>query len=178
MAIGILAQGGDNEAQIERPTRYQDYVRATEAGLVWSLPEVWPLVEEAVDVQLVTPTPTPAPLPPPLAASFPPAEALPVVEPAIPTSIEAIICSFDWPQGCAYWIRLGLCESDLWPSAIGYGGQYVGLFQVWTGHDYGYGWLLNPYNNTLAAWELSSVEIEGVIYGGVNTAPWPVCRWQ
>ncbi len=86
------------------------------------------------------------------------------------TTIEAIICTYPWPQGCEYWIRLGLCESSLSPHAIGYAGRYVGVFQVWLGHGYGYDWLLDPANNTLAAWELS--------YGGWYTGPWPVCQYQ
>ncbi len=104
-----------------------------------------------------------------LAALPSPAE-LPYVEPAAPNSIEGIICSFDWPQGCDYWVAVGFCESTLYPRAIGFGGAYVGLFQVWTGHGYAYDSLLDPYNNTLAAWELSD--------GGVNVSPWPHCRYQ
>ncbi len=92
---------------------------------------------------------------------------LPVVERA-PNSIEGIICSFDWD--CAYWIGVARCESSLQPSAIGWGGQYVGLYQVWLAHGYGSSWLLDPYNNTLAAWELSNE--------GKNTTPWPCCRFQ
>ncbi len=107
----------------------------------------------------VLPSPTPAPL----------AEALPVLEPYTPspTSIEGIICSFDWD--CDYWIAVATCESGLRASANGYKGGYIGLFQVWLAHGYGYDWLLDPYNNTLAAWELSR--------GGTYTAPWPSCRW-
>jgi len=92
---------------------------------------------------------------------------LPYVEP-VPNSIEGIICSFDWPQGCAYWAGLAMCESNLQATSTGYGGRYVGLFQVWLGHGYSVDWLLDPYNNTLAAYELSD--------GGKNTAPWPYCR--
>ncbi len=87
-----------------------------------------------------------------------------------PNSIEAIICSFDWPQGCGFWIALAVCESTLRTSILGYGGNYVGLFQVWLGHGYGSEWLQDPYNNTLAAWELS--------YGGWYTGPWPHCQYQ
>ena len=105
------------------------------------------------------PSPTPEPLPP--------AEALPYVE----QSHEAqIICSFDWPQGCAYWIALAYCESTLEPYAVGYAGRYIGLFQVWVNHGFGYDWLLDPYNNTLAAWRLSDE--------GTYTGAWPYCQWQ
>ncbi len=95
-------------------------------------------------------------------------ETLPYV--TAPNSIEGIICSFEWPQGCQYWIGVALCESSLRPTARGYGGWYVGLFQVWLGHSYASDWLTDPYNNTLAAWELSK---EGTV-----TSPWPVCRYQ
>ena len=84
------------------------------------------------------------------------------------TYVRNIICSFPWPQGCEYWIAVAWCESSLRPSAIGYIGTYVGLFQVWTGHGYGFNWLLDLYNNTLAAWELSN--------GGTYTGAWPVCQ--
>ena len=83
-----------------------------------------------------------------------------------PNSIEGIICArFD---DCDYWIAVAVCESSLSPQAIGYAGAYVGLFQIWLGHGYGYDWLTDPYNNTLAAWELSK---EGTV-----TTPWPYCQ--
>ena len=138
-------------------------------GMDYRLGDGWirgSLVNEESQVdepQLATPTPL-------RGTVAPPTEALPVVEPATPNSIEGIICSFDWPQGCEYWVGIAECESTLSPSSIGYRGAYVGLFQVWSGHDYGYSWLLDPYNNTLAAWELSD--------GGIYTGAWPYCQWQ
>ncbi len=116
--------------------------------------------EAQVDARLV-PLATPTPLSP-----LPEPAALPYVE----LDIEGIICSFVWPQGCGFWLALAVCESTLRPSVLGHGGNYVGLFQVWLGHGYGYDWLLDPYNNTLAAWELSR---EGTV-----TSPWPYCRYQ
>ncbi len=117
--------------------------------------------------QLATPTPIP----------LPPAEALPYVERdseegygETTTEVRGIICSFDWPQGCDYWIAIAACESSLQSTSISYKATYVGLYQVWTGHGYGYTWLLDPYNNTLAAWELSD--------GGTYTGAWPYCQWQ
>ena len=106
---------------------------------------------------------SPAPLPP-----LPSPAALPYVEP----DIEAIICSFDWPQGCDYWIAVAWCESTLGtdPWAYDVRNPYTGLFQVWSGHGYGFTWLSDDANNTLAAWELSR---EGTV-----TSPWPYCRWQ
>jgi len=122
-----------------------------------------PMVGDVDEPQLATP--------PPLQDTVaPPAEALSVVEPAAPNSIEGIICSFDWPQGCDYWIAVASCESSLYARALGFRSEYVGLLQIWTGHGYAYEWLLDPYNNTLAAWELSRE--------GTYTAPWPYCRWQ
>jgi len=134
--------------------------------------------ERQVDAQLVTPTPTPE-VDERLASTSSVAE-LPYTE-AINIGcsevyfnedsgcdIQGIICSFPWPQGCNYWIAVAWCESSLRPSAIGYLGAYVGLFQVWTGHGYGFNWLLDLYNNTLAAWELSN--------GGTYTGAWPVCQ--
>jgi hypothetical protein len=87
-----------------------------------------------------------------------------------PNSIEGIICDRfgDSPYGCDYWIAVAFCESSLRPSAVGYAGRYTGLYQVWLGHGYPHDWLLDPYNNTLAAWELSR---EGTV-----TTPWPYCR--
>ncbi|KKK92972.1 hypothetical protein LCGC14_2697570 [marine sediment metagenome] len=98
---------------------------------------------------------------------------IPYVQPAQTGSIgtiQALICAYPWPQGCDYWIALASCESSLRPDAVSYGGQYVGLFQIWTGHGYGYTWLLEAYNSTLAAWELS--------HEGTRTSPWPYCQWQ
>ena len=83
---------------------------------------------------------------------------------------QRVICSYPWPQGCDYWIAVAFCESSLNPLVIGHGGGFVGLYQIWLGHGYGYDWLLDPANSALAAWELSD--------GGTNTAPWPICRWQ
>lgn len=117
-----------------------------------------------VDAGLPTPTPTPSSVPSPLAAPLPPAEV------EVADNVVGIICSFDWPQGCTYWVAVADCESGLHPSASGYGGSYVGLFQVWLGHGYGADWLTEPHNNVLAAWELS--------HGGVNTYHWPYCRYQ
>jgi hypothetical protein len=85
-----------------------------------------------------------------------------------PQGVEDVICSFDWD--CDYWIAVAFCESSLRPSAVGYAGRYTGLYQVWLGHGYPHDWLLDPYNNTLAAWELSK---EGTV-----TTPWPYCRYQ
>lgn len=84
--------------------------------------------------------------------------------------LKALICSYPWPQGCEYWTGIAWCESNLSPNAIGYMGSYIGLFQVWVGHGYAYSWLLDPFNNTLAAWELS--------YGGTYTGAWPWCQYQ
>ena len=111
-------------------------------------------VEGLADAPLATPEAVPEPA------------ALPYVEP----DIEGIICSFDWPQGCDYWIAVAFCESSLRPHVVGYAGRYVGLFQVWLGHGYAYDWLLDPFNNILAAWELSR---EGTV-----TSPWPYCGFQ
>ena len=95
--------------------------------------------------------------------------ALPYV--TAPNSIEGIIATRfrDSPYGADYWIAVAMCESSLRPDAIGYGGVYVGLYQIWLGHGYGYDWLLDPYNNTLAAWGLSR---EGTVI-----TPWPNCQW-
>jgi hypothetical protein len=97
---------------------------------------------------------------------FPSPSTLPYV--TAPNSIEGIICD-RFGDGCDYWIAVALCESSMHPDAIGYGGAYVGLFQVWLGHGYGYDWLLDPWNNALAAWKLSR---EGTV-----TSPWPYCQW-
>ncbi len=107
----------------------------------------------------------------PLAAPIPPAEALPVVSRQLPSSVEAIIAARfnESPYGADYWIAVARCESSLRPSAIGHGETYIGLFQVWLNHGYGYAWLLDPYNNTLAAWELS--------HEGTYTGAWPYCQW-
>ncbi len=133
------------------------YRQAVDARLV-------PLVALPLLVQEPAAAEEPVPMPS-LRESYNPA-ALPYVAP--PTSIEGIICSFDWD--CDYWIAVAFCESSLGPSAIGYEGVYVGLYQVWLGHGYGFDWLLDPYNNTLAAWELSK---EGTV-----TSPWPWCQYQ
>ncbi len=128
---------------------------------------------DVIPRQIFTTLATPDALPDvPLAAPIPPAEALPVVSRQLPSSIEAIIAARfnESPYGADYWIAVAHCESSLRPSAIGHGETYIGLFQVWLNHGYGYAWLLDPYNNTLAAWELSR---EGTV-----TSPWPYCRYQ
>ena len=83
-------------------------------------------------------------------------------------NLEAIVCSYPWPQGCTYWLGVAWCESGWNPSAVSYTGAYIGLFQIWTAH--GYTNLTDPVANTRAAWELSN--------GGTNTAPWPWCQYQ
>ncbi len=94
------------------------------------------------------------------------------VAPAAIDSIEALICSYPWPQGCDYWVRICDCESSLGTDPWAYDPRnpYTGAFQIWRGHGYGHDWLIIDANNVLAAWELSN--------GGVNTAPWPACRYQ
>ena len=64
------------------------------------------------------------------------------------------------------------CESTLGqnPNAYTDWNPYVGLFQIWVGHNYGREWLKDDANNTLAAWELS--------HEGTRTSPWPWCQWQ
>ena len=95
---------------------------------------------------------------------------IPYIELSTSKSIEDTICSFDWPQGCAYWIAIAYCESTLGtdPWAYDVRNPYTGLFQVWSGHGYGFAWLTDDANNTLAAWELS--------HEGTRTSPWPYCQ--
>ncbi len=99
---------------------------------------------------------------------------LPDVRPSVTpsTSIEGIICAYPWPQGCDYWIGVARCESTLGqdPNAYADWNPYVGLFQIWVGHNYGREWLKDDANNTLAAWELS--------HEGTRTSPWPWCQRQ
>jgi len=155
--VGLVLEQRGNDGFSE-PISRMDIGNSRDGGFRYLLSR-----EKIDEPRLATPTPTPevderlATLPK-------------VTEPANPNSIEGIICSFNWPQGCAYWIRLAACESSLRPSSVGYSGRHIGLFQVWTGHSYSTDWLLNPHNNTLAAWELSN--------GGTYTGAWPVCQWQ
>jgi len=157
----ILGQGEANDKGVEVQ------VWGTERGAEIHL---WRLsAEEALDVRLVTPTPKVD-----ARLTAPPSAETPVIEGysdesirEATTDIRGIICSFSWPQGCSYWIGLAMCESSLRPTAVGSGGWYVGLFQVWIGHNYPADWLSDSYNNTLAAWELSD--------GGRVTSPWPHC---
>ena len=81
----------------------------------------------------------------------------------------ALICAYPWPQGCDYWIGVAWCESTLGQDPWAYDDRnpYVGLFQVWIGHNYERGWLKDDANNVLAAWELS--------HEGTRTSPWPYC---
>ncbi len=93
------------------------------------------------------------------------------VGPTQRTSLDRVrdtICAYPWPQGCEYWIGVAWCESSLGQNLRAYSSlTYTGLFQIWSGHGYGWEWLQNDANNTLAAWELSS--------GGMNVRPWPYC---
>ncbi|KKN69306.1 hypothetical protein LCGC14_0443010, partial [marine sediment metagenome] len=84
--------------------------------------------------------------------------------------VEELICAYPWPQGCNYWIGIARCESTLGqdPNAYADWNPYVGLFQIWIGHNYERGWLEDDTNNVLAAWELS--------HEGTRTSPWPYCR--
>ena len=98
-------------------------------------------------------------------------EDVPVVAPATPTgNVAATICAYPWPQGCEYWIGIAWCESTLGedPNAYADWNPYVGLFQIWIGHNYKRGWLEDNANNILAAWELS--------HGGTYTGAWPNCQ--
>jgi hypothetical protein len=85
--------------------------------------------------------------------------------------VEVLICAYPWPQGCDYWIGIARCESTLGqdPNAYADWNPYVGLFQIWIGHNYERGWLEDDANNVLAAWELS--------HEGTRTSPWPYCQW-
>ncbi len=84
--------------------------------------------------------------------------------------VEGLICAYPWPQGCDYWIGVARCESTLGedPNAYADWNPYVGLFQIWIGHNYERGWLKDDANNVLAAWELS--------HEGTRTSPWPYCQ--
>ena len=85
--------------------------------------------------------------------------------------VEGIICAYPWPQGCEYWIGVAWCESTLGQNLSAYSSlTYTGLFQIWSCHGYGWEWLQDDANNTLAAWELSD--------GGKYTGAWPYCQWQ
>ncbi len=81
-----------------------------------------------------------------------------------------LICAYPWPQGCDYWIGMARCESTLGQDPWAYDDRnpYVGLFQIWIGHNYERGWLEDNANNILAAWELS--------HEGTYTGAWPYCR--
>lgn len=91
---------------------------------------------------------------------------------SIPSGVRAVICSYSWPQGCDYWVGIARCESTLGqdPDAYADWNPYVGLFQIWIGHNYERGWLKDDANNVLAAWELSRE--------GAYTGAWPYCQWQ
>ena len=173
LVVALWVGGDDGEGEV------QEVWQTVRVPVVPMRPRAEIRAEE-VDARLVAPTPPAAPtgepdspLGSPLEGGanqgFASLETLPYVEQVSP-GLVAIICSFDWLQGCDYWVAVASCESSLRPHAIGYSGQFVGLFQVWTDHGYGDTWLLDPSNNTLAAWELSD--------GGLNTTPWPVCKYQ
>lgn len=53
------------------------------------------------------------------------------------------------------------------PSAVGGGGIYLGLFQIWIGH--GFTNLLDPATNIAAAYQ---------IYRSSGPGAWPVCSLQ
>ncbi len=139
-----------------------------------------PYAEEVVDVQLhtqahlqVSPTAEAKDLGAPTDSTKD--VALGVQELPIPTVAEevtSLICAYPWPQGCDYWIEVARCESTLGqdPNAYADWNPYVGLFQIWVGHNYGREWLKGDANNVLAAWELS--------HEGTRTSPWPWCQWQ
>ncbi len=85
-------------------------------------------------------------------------------------TVVALICAYPWPQGCDYWVGIAWCESTLGqdPNAYADWNPYVGLFQIWMGHNYERRWLEDDTNNVLAAWELS--------HEGTRTSPWPYCQ--
>lgn len=89
---------------------------------------------------------------------------------SVDNRIQKIICA--WPWDCTYWIEVARCESTLGqdPWAYNDDNPYVGLFQIWEGHQYERQWLYDDKNNTQAAWELS--------HGGTYTGAWPACQWQ
>lgn len=91
-----------------------------------------------------------------------------------PPALEEIFCSYDWPQGCGFWLDVSHCEStyraDAVSSAGAYGGYFVGVLQVWTGHGYTIEELKNPATNVAVSWGLSRA--------GEVLRHWPVCRYQ
>lgn len=111
-----------------------------------------------------TPTPVPTDSNEARGAKVPPSSG---AHKTIP-ELEAIVCAYDWPQGCGYWLAVAQCESSFNIRAVGYGGAYLGLFQIWTGH--GYENLFDAAANTQAAWELSGE--------GRYTGAWPYCQYQ
>ncbi len=159
LVIGLRGDGDDTQTPVADSRRIQASreQRAISGNVGLQLWHVQGDEGSSLDARLV-PLATPTPVPDVPRATPP------------DTTIEAIICAYPWPQGCDYWVAVAFCESSLQPSAVGYAGQYVGLYQVWLQHGYPSDWLLDPYNNTQAAWELS--------YGGWYTRPWPVCRYQ
>lgn len=134
---------------------------------------------------VATPVPSPSPTPTPKPVAAPASKVENMVLPApSPTSlplrnwptgsINRIVCSYSWPQGCTYALAVVSCESSFreqvdtnWP--------YVGWWQIdvelhaglivsmgYTREDMYYG---EP--NTAVAWRLSG--------GGHNMSPWPGC---
>ena len=84
----------------------------------------------------------------------------------VPPEVTTIIHAVFGPQGEKA-VRVAFCESNLNPGAVGYGGSYLGLFQIWVGHGYDYWSLFDPTYNAWAAWDLSR--------GGADWTPWPTC---
>ena len=78
---------------------------------------------------------------------------------------QKVICSFPWP--CEQALRVAQCESGFDPQAVGGGGIYIGLWQIWVGHNFTDRDLFDPIDNTEAAW---------ILYQQRGWNPWPVCQ--
>lgn len=135
---------------------------------------------------VVTPLPSPSPTSTPEPVAIPASKVEDVVLPTStptpmpvrtwhPSSVDEIVCSYPWPQGCAYALAVVSCESsyrewvdDNWP--------YVGWWQIdvelhaglIASMDYTREDMYHGRPNTDVAWRLSS--------GGINMASWPSCR--
>ena len=175
-----MTTGGNHEAEIKGQAWSQDYVRPTEEGQERTLREVRPSIKEDIDVRLHTQAHlqaqggTPTETTEAVAAQLRALDSRTPNEEAAPRGLDgtvvALICAYPWPQGCDYWVGIAWCESTLGqdPNAYADWNPYVGLFQIWMGHNYERRWLEDDTNNVLAAWELS--------HEGTRTSPWPYCQ--
>jgi hypothetical protein len=87
--------------------------------------------------------------------------------PALPLSIEALICAMPWPCGAA--LAVAWCESRYDPAATN--GAHIGVFQL---SSRWHGWRLGAGESFVDA--ATNIDVAFQLWSEQGWTPWPNCR--